>query len=84
MSNAGVEAEEGFTKEELLIAIRRVVESNVGYYSYKKLSEELGGNDSSIGRKKISALIEKNVLHYRPPSPMARDFFLNLKVLLLV
>ena len=62
-----------FTGEDFKIAVRKLVDSNSGYYSYRDLYLELGNGDVAAGKKKISALIEKNVLHFRPQSLMARD-----------
>ena len=62
-----------FKKEDFKIAVRKLVDSKSGYNSYRDLYLELGKGDDDAGKKKVSALIEKNVLHFRPQSQMARD-----------
>ena len=62
-----------FSDEEFKIAVGKLVNSKNDYISYRDLYLELGRGDKAAGKKSISALIEKNVLHFRPSSTMARD-----------
>jgi uncharacterized protein YjbK len=73
---------DAFTAQDFKIAAGRLVNSENGYYSYRDLYLELGKGDVDAGKKKISALIERNVLHFRPASKMARDLipFPNYRV----
>jgi hypothetical protein len=66
-----------FTEEDFKIAVGKLVNSKFGYYSYRDLYTELGKGDKDVGKKKVSALIKKNVLHFRPISNMARDLIPN-------
>ena len=60
-----------FTEEDFKIAVGKLVNSKFGYYSYRGLYTELGKGDKDVGKKKVSALIKKNVLHFRPISNFA-------------
>jgi hypothetical protein len=62
-----------FNKEDFRVAVGRLFNSRHGYYPYEDLFIELGKGDTEVGKKKISALIKRNVLHFRPASDLARD-----------
>lgn len=55
-----------YTEEEFKTVLKSLTQSNSGYIEYNPLVEILG-------EEKVSALIRDNVLHYRPPSELARD-----------
>lgn len=55
-----------FSRDDFIKALNAVVNSGCGYYDYDQLCAE-------IGEEQVSALIAKNVLHYRPESDMSRD-----------
>ncbi len=55
-----------YTEEEFKTVLEGLTLSNSGYIKYKPLVKILG-------EEKVSALIRDNVLHYRPPSELARD-----------
>ena len=62
-----------FTGKDFQYAVGSLINSKTGYYSYEGLYLELGDGNTDAGKKKVSALIKKNVLHFRPASKMARD-----------
>lgn len=55
-----------FSRKDFIAVLTKLTGTKEVYCNYDNLCEE-------IGDEKISALIEKNVLHFRPPSTMARD-----------
>ena len=55
-----------YTKDDFNYAIKQLADSPSGYVSCQMMVNE-------ISEKKVSALIRDNVLHYRPPSQLARD-----------
>jgi hypothetical protein len=64
---------EVFSAKDCQDAMRRLIDSKTGYYSYDKLCIELGKGDGLAGKKTMSALIEWGVLDFRPTSKLARD-----------
>ena len=55
-----------FSRDDFYSVLNKLIDSKYGYYDYDKLCDE-------IEVEKVSALIEKNVLHFRPISNFARD-----------
>ena len=62
-----------FSAKDVQYTMSKLVNSETGYYSYNALVNELGEGDMEVGKKKVSGLIAKHVLHSRPPSKMAQD-----------